>query len=130
MRSPENPLERMLRDLGRQPELHPASYQRLLVSEVIVPVQVSAEHLPHRKIPAQSLVQVITQVRADGVGVIPFFTSPERLFLWSPTGERCVMMFVRELFESRPDMQFCLNLGSHDEQQFTPSQVQALLAYR
>jgi len=118
----------MLRDAQRDPGLLPTFYQRLLDSEVIVPVQARPDQIGRSTIPAGALLDVITMVRSDGIGVIPFFTSPARLFQWSPEGERCVLMRVRELFESRPDMLFHLNPGSPDGQAFRQAEMHALLS--
>jgi len=128
MENHETPLERMLRDAWHEPGLRPAFYKRLLDSEVLVPVEAQSEQLRTGKIEAGGLLHVVTLVRKDQVGVIPLFTSSKRVFEASPGGERCVVAIVREIFESRPDMHFYLNPYSRYGREFSPGDVQWLLA--
>lgn len=120
------PLERMLGATERKPERIARLYQQLLTLEVLVPVL--APQVTQGKVPAGEFLDVITLVRTDGIEVLPFFTSPEKVYRWQATGAHCVVMYVRELFESRSDMHFCLNPVSRDGLEFTPTEAQALLA--
>jgi len=125
----ETPLERMVRDAWHEPGLRPTFYRRLLDSDVLVPVQPCPEHVATGVIGAGARLNVITLVRqTDRVGVIPFFTSPERVFEGYPAGERCVQMRVRELFEARRDMHFHLNPFSKYGREFFPHEVSWLLS--
>jgi|GEM_PF-4956052 len=119
------PPERMLGVAERKPEQLSRLYQQLLTLEVLVPVL--APPVTQGKVPAGKLLNVITLVRIDGIEVLPFFTSPEKVYRWQAAGAHCVVMYVRELFESRPDMHFCLNPTSSDSLEFTPAEAQALL---
>ena len=123
----ETPLERMLRDAWREPGLRPAFYKRLLISEVLVPVQAPPEQVLDGVIAAGAKLDMITLVRSDNTVAVPFYTSPERLYEGSPTGERCVVMTVRELFESRHDLHFHINPFSTFGREFTPWEVRSLL---
>lgn len=122
------PLERMLGGAGRKPEQLSRLYQQLLTLEVLVPVL--APQVTQGKVPAGELLNVITLVRTDGIEVLPFFTSQEKVYRWQAAGAHCVVMYVHELFESRPDMHFCLNPTSSDSLEFTPIEAQALLLRR
>lgn len=124
----ETPLERMLRDAWHEPGLRPAFYKRLLKSDVLVPVQPRPGQVVSGKIDAGETLDVITFVRNDQVNVIPFYSSPEHLFKASPAGEKCVVMRVRELFESRRDMHFHLNPYSVYGREFSPLDTRSLLA--
>ena len=121
-------LEQMLKEARLDVRLRAKLHQQLLESEVLVPVEAQPDDLRRGTIPAGSDLNVITLTRSDGAGVIPFFTSAERLYRWSPAGEQCVLITVKELFESRPDMHFYLNLRSPDGQEFSPSKVREVLA--
>jgi len=120
------PLERMLGGAERKPEQISRFYQQLLTLEVLVPAL--APQVTQGKVLAGELLNVITLVRTDGIEVLPFFTSPEKVYRWQAAGAHCVVMYVRELFESRPDMHFCLNPTSLDSLEFTPTEAQVLLA--
>ena len=120
-----DPLERMLGAAERKPEQLSRLYRKLLTSEVLVPVL--APQATQGKVLAGELLNVIALVRTDGVDVLPFFTSPEKVYRWRAEGAQCVVMYVRELFESRPDMHFCLNPASSDCLEFTPAETLALL---
>ena len=123
-------LERMLRVVPKEPEQLSRFYRQLLGSEILVPVLVPKNRVARGKVPAGEFLNVITLVRIDGVEVLPFFTSPARVYRWQATGAYCVIMYVHELFESRPDMHFCLNPTSSDGLEFTPTEAQALLLQR
>jgi hypothetical protein len=123
----ETPLERMLRDAWQEPGLRPAFYKRLMESDVIVPVLAAVDQMSQGTIDAGTAIQVISLVRQDGRVLIPFFTSPTRLFEASPQGERCVVIPVRQLFEGRPDMHFFINPGSAWGREFSPWDVRSLL---
>ena len=124
----ESPLERMLRDAWHEPGLRPAFYKRMLDTALYVPVQPRAGQTPDRAIPAGERLDVITFTRVDGIGVIPFFTTPEHLFAAFPAGARCVLMPARELFRTRPDMDFHLNPFSIYGREFSPRDTRSLLA--
>ncbi len=124
----DNPLERMLQETRRDPARRRRLFRQFLDSQVLVPVSAQHHRLGLEAIPADSDLNVITMVRSDGVGVIPFFTSPTQLYQWSLAGAQCVVLSVRELFEGRPDMYFQLNPRSPDEEEFTPSEAQGMLA--
>lgn len=127
MKNKETPLERSLRNASENPGLRPEFYKRLLDSSVLVMVMRRPEQFGANTVAAGSNLNVITLVKNDGVGVIPFFTSPARVFEVSPQGETCVCMTVRELFESRPDMFFHLNPYSKYGREFSPPEVESLL---
>jgi hypothetical protein len=123
----ESALEHMLRDAWQEPGLRPAFYKRLLESEVLVPIQPGSQQRRSRVISAGDTLQVITLIRNDRVGVIPFFTSSDRLFEDAAATGHCVRMIVRELFESRRDMHFHLNPFSRYGREFPPGDVRSLL---
>jgi len=123
----ESSLERMLEEEPRDAVWLARFHKHLLESEVLVPVKVQGHEAHRTTIPADSDLNVITLSRTDGVHVIPFFSSSGRLYQWSPTGEECVLLTVRELFESRPDMYFWLNPYSQGNREFAPPLVSALL---
>jgi hypothetical protein len=123
----ETPLERLLRNAWQEPGLRPEFYKRLLDSEVLVPVLPQPGQGRQGLIAAGSQLQVICLVTADGAQVLPFYTSPERVFEASPAGEKCVVMITRELFESRRDMRFHINPFSRFGREFTPWEVRSLL---
>jgi hypothetical protein len=119
-------LEELLREAHREIGLRPEFYRRLLDAEVLVPVETSLPG-PTATIPAGSSLAVKTLVRSDGVGVIPFYTSPRAVYDGHPLGEKCVLMQVRDLFESRPDMHFHVNPFSQFGREFLPREVASLL---
>lgn len=122
-----NPLERMLQETRRDPARRKRLFPQLIESNVLVPVSAQHHGGGLKTLPAGTGLNVITMVRSDGVGVIPFFTSPARLYRWSLSGEQCVVMSVKELFESLSDMHFNLNPDSPDGQEFSPIEVRTLL---
>jgi len=124
----KTPLERMLRDAWHEPGLRPAFYKRLSKSEVLVPVHPRPGQVRSGRIGAGEVLSVIAMIRADQVEVIPFYSSAEHLFKASPAGEKCVVMRVRELFESRPEMHFHLNPLSTYGREFSPQDTRSLLA--
>jgi len=124
----EIPLERMLRNAWHEPGLRPAFYKRLLKSDVFVPVLPDPGQGQSGRIGAGEILKVIALVRADQVEVIPFYSSAEHLFKASPAGEKCVVIRVRNLFESRPDAHFHLNPFSIYGREFSPSDARSLLA--
>jgi hypothetical protein len=130
MAHPNTPIERMLRVAQLESEKLLLFHRKLLASEVLVPVLAPPDRVRRGTVPAGELLNVITLVRADGVEALPFFTSPEKVFRWQPTDAHCLVMYVRELFESRPDMHFCLNPTSPEGREFTPTEAQALLVQR
>ena len=119
----ETPLERLLRNAWEEPGLRPEFYKCLLESNVLVPVQPTPGQGRRGVIAAGSVLQVICLVRADGAEVIPFYTSPERVFEASPAGENCVVMTACELFESRRDMRFYINPFSRFGREFQPHEL-------
>lgn len=119
-------LEDLLREAHREIGLRPEFYRRLLDAEVLVPIETSLPG-PIGTIPAGYSLAVKTLVRADGVGVIPFYTSPRAVYDGNPLGEKCVLMHVRDLFESRPDMHFHVNPFSQFGREFFPREVASLL---
>jgi len=119
-------LEELLREAHREIGLRPEFYRRLLLAEVLVPVETSLP-CPTATIPAGYSLAVKTLVRSDGVGVIPFYTSPRAVYDGNPLGEKCVLMQVRDLFESRPDMHFHVNPFSQFGREFLPREVASLL---
>ena len=123
----KTPLERMLEDAWREPGLRPAFYKRLLESMVLIAVQPRPGQVHDGVIGAGENLAVISLVRTDGVEVIPFYTSPGRVFEGSPMGERCVTMTARVLFEMRPDTHFHINPFSPYGREFTPWEVRSLL---
>lgn len=127
---PNISLEQMLRVAQLGPEQLLLFHRKLLASEVLVPVLAPPDRAPRGTVPAGELLNVITLVRPDGAGSLPFFTSPEKVFRWEPAGARCVVMYVHELFESRPDMHFYLNPASPEGREFTSTEAQALLFQR
>lgn len=124
----ETPLERMLRNAWHEPGLRPAFYKRLLKSDVFVPVLPDPGQGQSGRIGAGEILKVIALVRADQVEVIPFYSSAEHLFKASPAGEKCVVIRVRNLFESRPDAHFHLNPFSVYGREFSPLDTRSLLA--
>ena len=124
----ETPLERMLRNAWHEPGLRPAFYKRLLKSDVFVPVLPDPGQGQSGRIGAGEILKVIALVRADQVEVIPFYSSAEHLFKGSPAGEKCVVIRVRNLFESRPDAHFHLNPFSTYGREFSTSDTRSLLA--
>ena len=119
-------LEELLREATLEIGLRPEFYRGLLDAEVLVPVETSISG-PTRTLPAGSTLAVKTLVRHDGVGVIPFYTSPRSVYDANPLGEKCVLMYVRDLFESRPDMHFHVNPFSQFGREFLPREVASLL---
>ncbi|WP_018973888.1 SseB family protein [Rudaea cellulosilytica] len=123
----ESTLEQMLQEVPRDAAWLKRFHNQLLESEVLVPVKIQPHEVHRRMIPPGSDLNVITLSRSDGVDVIPFFSSSDRLYQWEPRGEQCVLLTVRELFESRPDMHFWLNPHSQGSREFKPSLVSVLL---
>jgi hypothetical protein len=120
-------LEELLREAHREIGLRPEFYQRLLDAEVLVPVETPLPG-PRGTIPAGTTLAIKTLIRReDGVGVIPFYTSPRAVYDGHPLGEKCVIIPVRELFESRPDMYFHINPFSRFGREFYPREVASLL---
>ena len=120
-------IERMLRSGLHDPSQLLKFYCQFLNKEVLVPVLLPADRRHPSVVPAGDPFDVITLVCADDTEALPFFTSPSRLYRWQPTGAQCVLMYVRELFESRPDMHFWLNPRSPDSYLFSLSEVHSLL---
>lgn len=118
-------LERLLALATHDAGVRPEFYRRLLESEVLVPVL----HGPVEtgKVPAGEVLLVKCLDRLDGVQVIPFFTSAQAVFDASPAGERCVVMGVRELFESKRASHFHLNPASTFGRAFLPMEIDLLL---
>ena len=120
------PLERLLEAATHEAGLRPEFYRHLLDAEVLVPIE--RELHPGDRAPSDSVIYVHCMTRVDRVSVIPFYSSPARVYEAGPATPKCAVMRVRELFALQPEMHFHLNPFSQFGREFPPHEVKALLA--
>ena len=121
------PLEKLFERAIAQPELHDEFLRLLLATEVFVATET---RMPGGAVvPAGTTVLVRSFVRTDGVTCIPFYTSRESFLRANPEDNHCILMQVRDLFESRLDAYFYFNPTSSFEYQFSPAEIAELLTW-
>lgn len=122
----DNKIDALLRAAVNEPGCRPAFYRALLDAEVYVLVDEGCAR-GKKVVPAGSLIQIV-QWCVDGDYVTPFFSSVEAVREGAPYNLRCVIMPVRDLFESQPGARLHLNPNCQFTCRFEPHEVASLLA--
>ena len=128
IREAETRLEYLLRVATEEPGRRPEFYRALLESDVLALVELS--HVQGRgTIPAGSHINLVNWLRDDGVYVLPFFSSADRVQEAEPICMgNAVVMTGRELFEATRGQPLHLNPRCQYGREFMPYEVEQLLS--
>jgi hypothetical protein len=131
MFEPENDIERLLMRASTQPS------ERAGFARAIMDAQVFVVLVPDRPIVAGpdgsttiaegTKLSLPSAVRGEE-RLIPFFTAPSRARVWYPGEHIAAPEKTRDLFGRYPDKPFVLNPGSDYGKDYTPPEVQRMLA--
>lgn len=127
---PENDLARALHAAATDPAARPAFYEALLGATVyaIGPPKPEGAALGTADLKAGDTVSMITWERKSGEPIVPFFTSSEALSKMLSEPATFVALPARALFEITAGAWLVLNPGLGHTKEFSPDEVQALLA--
>ena len=131
MFEPENDIERLLMRASTQPSERPAFARAIVDAQVFVVLVPDRPIVPgpdgNTTVPEGTKLSLPSAVRGEE-RLIPFFTAPSRARLWY-TGDHIVAPEqTRDLFGRYPDKPFVLNPGSDYGKDYTPPEVQRMLA--
>ena len=131
MFEPENDIERLQMRASTQPSERPAFARAIMDARVFVVLVSDRPVVPgpdgDTTIPAGAKLSAPTATRGEE-RLLPFFTAPSRARVWYP-GEHIVAPDkTRDLFGRYPDKPFVLNPGSDYGKDYTPPEVQRMLA--
>lgn len=124
----ENKLEELLRLAADEPAHRPEFCETLLNSNVfLLGATEQVEAYGHNNLEAGSHIQIQHWQRADGLSVIPFFSSLEVLQKSIDTEQSYLMLPARSLFEMTQGATLFLNPKSKYGKEFLPQEVAHLL---
>jgi hypothetical protein len=128
MQTEDNVLELALMLAASEPAHRPEFFRLLLESTVFV--LGSSDHLDQGPVTlkANTQVQIQNWVKPDGSSVIPFFSSLRALQLAIQSDEPYIALPARTFFEITRGAELILNPRSEYGKEFTPAEVEALLA--
>jgi hypothetical protein len=132
MFEPENDIERQLVRAATEPAARAAFARALMDAEVyLVLVPESGTIVPdadgNATVPKDAKLALVT-VERDGSRVLPFFSAPSRARAWFAGDHFIAPDKTRDLFARHPGADFVLNPGSDYGKEFTPHEVERLLA--
>ena len=131
MFEPENDIERLLMRASTQPSERPAFARAIMDAEVFVVLVPDRPIVPgpdgNTTIPEGTKLSLPSAVRGEEQ-LIPFFTAPSRARAWYPGDHIVAPERTRDLFGRYPGTPFVLNPGSDYGKDFTPPEVQRMLA--
>jgi hypothetical protein len=132
MFEPENDIERHLMRAAADAATRPGFERALLDAEiylVLVPEGGAMTPDPdgHLTIPKGTTLKLVSAQRG-GEQVIPFFTAPSRARAWFAGDHIVAPGKTRDLFGRHPGVAFVLNPGSEYGKDFTPDEIERLLA--
>jgi len=132
MFEPENDIERALTKAATEPAARPEFLRALMDAEILMAFTVVSGALEYGKdggvtIPEGTQLALATAVRGDEE-LIAFFTAPSRARAWFPGEHIVAPQTTRELFTAHRDASFVLNPGADYGKEFTPAEVERLLA--
>ncbi len=131
MQTEDNILEIALQLAASEPAHRPEFFRLLLESIIFIlgssgQLEAGDEGLVTLK--ANTQIQLINWVKPDGSSVIPFFSSLRALQLAVTSDEKYIALPARTFFEMTRGAQLILNPRSESGKEFTPAEVEALLA--
>jgi hypothetical protein len=132
MFEPENDIERLLMRASTQPSERPAFARAMVDSEVfVVLVPESGSIVPgpdgHATLPQGARLLLPSATRGEEQ-LIPFFTARSRVHAWYKGDHIVAPEKTRDLFGRYSDKPFVLNPGSDYGKDYTPPEVQRMLA--
>lgn len=132
MFEPENQIEKDLMKASAVAEARPAFARALMDADVfviLVPQEGMISPQPNGStgIAAGTKLTLVTAARGEEV-VIPFFTAPSRARAWFKGDHVVAPDKTRHLFARHPDVSFILNPGSDYGKEFTPVEIERMLA--
>jgi hypothetical protein len=130
MQTEDNVLEIALELAASEPAHRPEFYRLLLESTIFIFGSSASEQLEEGPVTlkANTQIQVTNWVRPDGSSVIPFFTSLRALQLAITSDETYLALPARTFFEITRGAELILNPRSEFGKEFTPNEVETLLA--
>ena len=132
MFEPENDIERLLMRASADPTVRPDFARALMDASVyVVLVSDGAKIMPgpdgNAVIPPAAKLSMPTATRGEEK-LLPFFSARSRAKVWFRGDHIVAPDRVRDLFERSPNGHFILNPGSDYGKEFTPGEVERLLA--
>lgn len=128
MQPQEQALEEALRLAAGDPAARPDFYARLIEATVYVIGPPNAGDAGTREMQAGEQLQLVTWGAADGSPIVPFFSSLERLQAALTEPSSYFALPARALFEITRGSALVLNPRSDHGKEFTPNEIEALLA--
>lgn len=124
----ENELEQALRLAATSVEHRPDFYKKLLQSDVFIIGRTQAGGEGESRLDAGQSILIQNWQKADGVAVIPFFTSLE--MLQRSIDQECTYIQIasRALFETTAGAILVLNPRSKFGKEFSPAEINSLLS--
>jgi hypothetical protein len=131
MFEPENDIERMLVRASAEPAARPGFARALLDAEIYVVLVPDRPIVPgpdgNTTVPEGTKLALPSAMRGEE-RLIPFFSAPSRAKTWFKGDHLVAPDRVRDLFGRYPDAPFVLNPGSDYGKDFTPAEIERLLA--
>jgi hypothetical protein len=132
MFEPENDIERMLLRASAEPAARPGFARALMDAEIFL-VLISEDGPivtgPDGKaVLSEGTRLMLASVERGEEKLLPFFTAPSRARGWFKGDHIVTPERTRDLFRRFPDAPYALNPGSDHTRDFTPAEVQRLLA--
>jgi len=130
---PENAIERALMRAATEPAARPDFVRSLMDAEVFVAlIPEDGGEIPvgpdsQAQIPEGTRVQLATAMRGDET-LVAFFTAPSRARSWIENDHIVSPERTRDLFQRYRELAFVLNPGSECGKEFTPAEIERLLA--
>ena len=132
MFAPENDIERALMRASSEPAYRPDFARALMDAEIFVVLVPEGGPIvpgPHGEATIPEGTRLTLAHATRGVeDVLPFFTAPSRAKIWFKSDHVVAPDKTRDLFSRVSDRSFVLNPGSDYGKEFTPGEVQRLLA--
>jgi hypothetical protein len=133
MFDPENDIERLLMRASAEPAERPAFARAIMDSQIFVVLVPDADHpiVPGpdgKTVVAEGTTLSLPSAMRGEDKLIPFFTTPSRARIWFKGDHIVAPDLTRDLFARYPGAPFVLNPGSDYGKDFTPPEVQRMLA--
>jgi len=131
MQTEDNALEIVLELAASEPAQRPEFFRLLLESTVFILAtsgQLERQGEGPITLKEDTQIQITNWVKPDGSRVIPFFSSLRALQLAVNQGEKYVALPARTFFEMTRGAELIMNPRSPFGKEFTPAEIEALLA--